>query len=134
MSDIQFLTLDEVLQIHQDQITRYGGMTGMRDFGLLQSAVAMPMAQFDGVYLHPDLYAMAAAYLFHITRNHPFLDGNKRAGVVSAIVFLKLNGIEVAAEESSLEELVFAVAHGDIGKENISEFFSDTSHNIFNNK
>ena len=127
MKQIKFLTLDEILYIHQDQITRYGGVQGIRDFGLLQSAVAMPMAQFDGVYLHPDLNAMASAYLFHITRNHPFIDGNKRAGVVSAIVFLKLNGVEISADESSLEEMVLSVARGDIGKEKVAKYFMDNS-------
>ena len=127
--DIHFLTLDEILQIHSDQISRYGGTPGVRDFGLLQSAAAMPMAQFDGEYLHTDLNAMAAAYLFHFTQNHPFLDGNKRVGVVSAVVFLRFNGIEVIADETSLEEMVSAVARGEFDKEGISRFFTDNSGN-----
>jgi death-on-curing protein len=93
-----FLTLDEILEIHRDQITRYGGTTGIRDLGLLQSAAAMPAAAFEGRYLHGDLFEMAAAYLFHITCNHPFLDGNKRVGTVAAIVFLELNGLELEAD------------------------------------
>lgn len=130
MKSITFLTLDEILQIHEDQISRYGGTLGVRDIGLLQSAVAMPMGQFDGVYLHPDLYSMGAAYLFHITSNHPFLDGNKRVGIVSAIVFLILNGIEVTAEETALEEMVLSVARSELEKKGISHFFVCNTHKI----
>ena len=72
-----FLTLDEVLEIHRDQIERYGGAAGIRDLGLLQSALAQPSATFGGQYLHADLHEMAAAYLYHLVQNHPFLDGNK---------------------------------------------------------
>src|SRR5687768_12741314 len=92
-----FLALDEVLEIHRDQLTRYGGLGGIRDLGLLQSAVAQPQATFAGQFLHADLAEMAAAYLFHIVQNHPFLDGNKRVGAVSAIVFLKMNDHEIEA-------------------------------------
>jgi death on curing protein len=75
-----FLTLDDVLEIHEQQIERYAGSHGLRDTGALESAVATPQATFGGKYLHGSLYLMAAAYLFHITQNHPFIDGNKRAG------------------------------------------------------
>ena len=92
-----FLNLAEVLEIHRDQIERYGGQAGIRDLGLLQSALAMPAAGFGGRYLHEDLLEMAAVYLFHIARNHPFVDGNKRTGAVAALVFLSLNDIEIVA-------------------------------------
>ena len=72
-----FLGLDEVIEIHRDQIERYGGHPGVRDMGLLQSAIAMPQASHGGKYLHADLFEMAAAYLFHIVQNHPFVDANK---------------------------------------------------------
>lgn len=88
-----FLTIDEVLAIHQDQIARYGGSAGVRDWGLLQSAIAMPAATFGGQFLHGDLSEMAAACLFHIVQNRPFIDGNKRVGAVAAYVFLALNDI-----------------------------------------
>jgi death on curing protein len=74
----RFLDLVEVLEIHQSRIDRYGGSPGVRDLGLLQSAVAQSSAGFGGEFLHSDLYEMAAAYLFHVARNHPFIDGNKR--------------------------------------------------------
>ena len=117
-----FLTLDEVLEIHRDQITNYGGSSGVRDFGLLHSALAMPQALYGGQYLHPDLYEMAAAYLFHIVQNHPFIDGNKRVGAVAADVFLALNGLRLTATEDQYAELVLATARGDLTKSAIAEF------------
>jgi death-on-curing protein len=87
----------------------------------------MPAASFGGEYLHTDVYEMAAAYLFHIIRNHPFVDGNKRTGVVSALVFLILNGVELSADEDSLENMVISVAEGGIGKPEIAMFFRKNS-------
>ncbi len=118
-----FLTLDEVVSIHRDQIERYGGSLGVRDWGLLRSAVAMPAASFGGQFLHTDLCEMAAAYLFHLVQNHPFLDGNKRVGAVAADVFLTLNGLLLTASEDVYAELVLAVARGDTGKSAAAEFF-----------
>jgi death on curing protein len=117
-----FLTLDEVLAIHVDQIARYGGSPGVRDLGLLQSALAQPHATFGGRFLHADLIAMAAAYLFHIVQNHPFIDGNKRVGTVAAIVFLDLNGLELDAPEDQLEALVLSVAQGQSNSAAIDAF------------
>ena len=106
----EFLEVEDVLQIHTDQMERYGGLLGLRDLGLLISAVSMPKAMHAGRFLHEDIFAMAGAYLFHITRNHPFLDGNKRAGAASALVFLDMHGIEVTADDDALYELVIGVA------------------------
>jgi death-on-curing protein len=83
----KFLTLSEVLQILEDQIRNYGGIYGVRDTNLLGSAIYMPESSFDGQYLHETIPAMAAAYTFHICQNHPFLDGNKRVALASALVF-----------------------------------------------
>jgi death-on-curing protein len=123
----EFLEIEDVLQIHADQIERYGGLQGLRDLGLLTSAVAMPKAMYAGIFLHEDIYAMAAAYLFHITRNHPFLDGNKRAGAASALVFLDIHGIEVSAPEDDLYNLVIGVATGSVDKPTIAAFFREHS-------
>ncbi len=109
---IQFLSMAEVLEIHQDQIARYGGTPGTRDLGSLQSALAMPAASFGGQFLHTDIFEMAAAYVFHLVRNHPFIDGNKRVGAVAAIVFLSLNGYGFDAPEGSLFEFVTLLADG----------------------
>lgn len=95
--------------------------------GLLQSALAMPAAGFGDAYLHADLHEMAAAYLFHIVSNHPFVDGNKRAGAVAAIVFLDLNGIELRADEKTFEQLVLDVAQGQADKGRVARFFRDNS-------
>ncbi len=118
-----FLDLDRVLRIHRSLIERYGGAEGIRDIGLLHSAIAMPQASFGGQFLHKDLFEMAAAYLYHIVQNHAFLDGNKRAGAATAIVFLAMNDVELQADEDALVELTLAVAKGEAGKGEIAEFF-----------
>ena len=112
-------------RVHQDQIERYGGESGLRDVGLLQSAAATPAAGFGGRYLHEDLFEMAAAYLFHIVRNHPFVDGNKRVGAVAALVFLLLNEVEVDADEEEFEQAVLAVAEGKWDKPMVAEFLRE---------
>jgi death-on-curing protein len=127
VEDPVFLTLGEVIEIHRDQIERYGGDPAIRDLGLLQSAMAMPAAGFGGRYLHTDLFEMAAAYLFHITQNHPFIDGNKRTGAVAALVFLSLNAIDLIADEKEFERIVFGVAQGKIDKASLAEFFRNNS-------
>ena len=123
MIDPLFLTLDEVLGIHADQIRRYGGRPGLRDLGLLQSALAMPETTFGGEFLHGTVFEMAAAYLFHLARNHPFVDGNKRMALMSALVFLGLNGQRLDAESGALYELVDGVAAGSVDKAEVSVFF-----------
>lgn len=107
--DPEFLSIDDVLLIHEDQIKRYGGSPDLRDRGLLHSAVDTPQAMFGGEYLHSDYVEMAAAYLFHIVQNHPFMDGNKRTGTASAMVFLDLNGIETGIDQDDLADLVIRV-------------------------
>lgn len=119
----RFLTLEEVTRIHADQIERYGGSPGIRDVGLLESATAMPQASFSGQYLHTNLFEIAAAYLFHIVQNHPFVDGNKRTGAMAAFIFLKLNGHTLRASNGEFERVVLAVAEGKIGKGAVAEFF-----------
>lgn len=118
-----FLELAEVLYIHADQIERYGGEASIRDAGLLEAALAMPRAMFEGEFLHRDLYAMAAAYLFHIVQNHPFVDGNKRTGAATALVFLEMNGVDIEADEDALVALVLDVAQGRADKARIAAFF-----------
>ncbi|HLY10943.1 MAG TPA: type II toxin-antitoxin system death-on-curing family toxin [Planctomycetota bacterium] len=118
-----FLTLQDILRIHQDQIQRYGGSLGVRDLGLMESAIAMPQAGFSGQYFHTDLCEMGAAYLFHLTQNHPFIDGNKRVGTVAALVFLDLNGISLELSNEALVDLTLGVAEGKQTKSAIAEFF-----------
>ncbi|MBM4377524.1 MAG: type II toxin-antitoxin system death-on-curing family toxin [Deltaproteobacteria bacterium] len=90
---IDFLTFEDVLGGHALQIERFGGTHGLRDEALLESALAQPSSSFGGEYLHADLFEMAAAYLFHVVKNPPFVDGDKRVGLAAALVFLEVNGI-----------------------------------------
>ena len=120
-----FLGLAEVIEIHYDQIQRYGGHPGIRDIDLLKSAIALPAASFGGDYLHTDIYEMASAYLFYIARNHPFIDGNKRTGAVAAIVFLVMNGIELHADNDNFAEMVLSAAEGKIDKVVVAHFFRE---------
>lgn len=117
-----FLGLTELVEIHQDQINRYGGEPGIRDLALLQSALGAPMATFQGAYLHSDLFEMAAAYLFHLTKNHPFVDGNKRTGAAAALVFLLINGHELDVRPDRLADLVLEVAGGAVAKSEVAVF------------
>jgi len=123
-----FLDLDRVLRTHRSLIEHYGGAEGIRDVGLLHSAIAMPQASFGGEFLHKDLFEMAAAYLYHIVQNHPFVDGNKRTGAACAIIFLAINGIEPQGDEEGLVDLTLAVAEGHAGKQQIAEFFRKIGH------
>jgi death-on-curing protein len=88
------LTVDTVREIHTEAITRFGGARGVRDENLLASAVLAPQASFGGKSPYTDIVEVAAAYLFYLCKNHPFLDGNKRTAMMSAILFLRINGIE----------------------------------------
>lgn len=115
-AEIEFLTLDVVLALHRRQLARFGGGEGLRDRGLLESAVALPQSSFGGTYAHDGLFAMAAAYLFHIVSNHPFVDGNKRTGLLAAQVFLDVNGVTLAHDSHAFYVLTMGVAEGRIGK------------------
>jgi death-on-curing protein len=105
-----FLTVDEVVALHDDQLHQFGGSDGIRDASSLDSAVAVPTSTFDGAYLHVDLFEMAAAYAFHIAENQPFLDGNKRTGLNAAIVFLDLNGWLVLDPNERLVDAMLQLA------------------------
>ena len=127
MSDPVFLTLDEVLAIHADQLRAYGGRRGLRDLGLVQSAVGMPETTFDGEFLHGTIPEMAAAYLFHLARNHPFEDGNKRTALMCALVFLGLDGFRLEAPAEALYGLVDGVAAGSVDKAEVAVFLRQHS-------
>jgi len=117
-----FLTLDEVLALHEDQIRRHGGSGGIRDEALLSSAIGAVSATFGGNYLHQSLEEMAAAYLFHVAQNHPFVDGNKRAALACALAFLWMNDVEIEVDDDPLTELVLGVARGEKTKADIAVF------------
>jgi death on curing protein len=125
---VTFLTLDDVLALHADLITRYGGSPLVRDVGLLESAVAMPAATFGGERLHASLEEQAGAYLFHLVKNHPFVDGNKRIGLMAMLVFLGLNGRRLEAPDDDLTDVVLGVAEGRITKAEVAVFVRRHSH------
>jgi len=120
-----FLTLDEVLEIHAQQIEIYGGAEGIRDPAGLESAVAIPAATFGGELLHSSIPAMAAAYLFHLCQNHPFVDGNKRSGANAAITFLLMNDWEPEFTADELAGLVLEVASGTVSKAALTKVFEE---------
>ena len=119
---VEFLTLDEVLSLHADQIARYGGSALVRDVGLLESALAMPAATFGGELVHASLDEQAAAYLFYLVKNHSFVDGNKRTGLVAMLVFLGLNGRRLEAADEELTDLVLGVAARRVSKADVAVF------------
>jgi death on curing protein len=118
-----FLSLDEVLEIHEQQIERYGGSAGLRDVAGLESAVATPQATFGGEFLHTSIPAMAAAYLFHLCQNHPFIDGNKRVGANAAITFLLINNWDPNFDEEELVDVVLSVASSGLSKPSLIGIF-----------
>jgi death-on-curing protein len=125
--EIYFLTLTDVKMIHVDQIKRYGGIQGIRDINLLDSALNYPQATFDQQYVHPDIYHMAAAYAFSLIKNHPFLDGNKRTGILVALLFLAYNDIDLTASQEELYDLTMQIAESKITEDNIALFFRNKS-------
>ena len=123
--DLTFLDLDDVLAIHEEQVARFGGAAGVRDAGLLESAVAQPQASFGGDYVHRDLFEMAAAYAFHIAQNQPFLDGNKRTGLVAALVFLDLNGVCLDQPSERLYQAMMDLATRKLDKEGLANLLRE---------
>ena len=114
---IRFVEVIEAIALQQDQIDRYGGDGGIRDQGLLESAMAMPRARFAGDYVHQDMIEMAGAYLFHLVKNHAFVDGNKRVALAVMAYFLDYNGRRLQAGHDEVEQLVLGVASGTITKD-----------------
>lgn len=123
----EFLTFDEILEIHDDQILRYGGDAGIRDRGLIESAIAMPQQTFGGQYLHKDIFEMAAAYAFHVAENQAFVDGNKRTGLAAAYVFLGLNGVRLLEQDDRLYEAMIAVGTRRMDKAGLAQVLRELS-------
>ena len=123
-----FVNISDVFDIHEYQILRFGGSDGLRSIELLESAIAMPSATFDGQYLYPTILDMAASYLYHLVKNHPFVDGNKRTGAMVAVYFLALNNYLFDATNEEYTELVLRVAAGEKTLRGISFFFHRHAH------
>ena len=117
---IKYLTLEEVLEMHDAFIEKFGGLKGIRDVNLLLSAIETPKAAMFGEDLYPSVYDKAAAYLFHIVQNHPFNDANKRTGFGATYLFLRANGTPILLSDEAFENLVIEVAKGNVNKEEIA--------------
>ena len=115
--DCFHLTVEIVREIHAEAIAEFGGSEGIRELALLESAVAAPQASFGGRSPYSDLIEVAAAYLFYLCRNHPFVDGNKRAALGACLVFLRLNNIEPSADGPRWEELTLSIAASELDRE-----------------
>lgn len=125
MQQVIYITLEQVLVIHQDQIDRYGGSSGLRELSLLESAVFRPQTTFSGEDLYKSHFDKAAALLHSLVLNHAFIDGNKRTGTVASIVYLKLNGISLAIQESELVEKIALIEKEKWGIEKISQWLEE---------
>jgi len=123
IEDPEFLTLDEVLELHEDEIAHYGGDPGIRDAGLIASAVAMPQQSFGGEFLHEGLFEMAAAYAFHLAESQAFIDGNKRTGLAAAYAFLALNGYRLVEPDDRLYLAMLAIGSHELDKAGLAEVF-----------
>jgi len=113
--------------LHALQLARFGGAEGIRDHGLLDSVVAQPEAGIDGQFLHPDLFLMAAAYAYHIAENQPFVDGNKRTGLLAALVFLDLNGHSIDQPSDRLYRAMMDISAHRLDKKGLAELFRELS-------
>jgi len=123
--DCFHLMVDIVREIHAEAIARFGGSDGVRNVALLESAVAAPQATFGGKSLYVDLPELAAAYLFYLCRNHPFVDGNKRAAFGAMIVFLGLNGIDFLVPPESATAMILALAAGEVNEDGLTRWIRD---------
>lgn len=123
MSEPRWVTLDQAIRIHAEQLVRFGGPAGIRDKGMLESAIARPQNKFS--YGEKDIAALAAAYAFGIARNHPFVDGNKRAAFMVMMVFLRKNAIAFAPEEAMAAAAILGLAAGDIEEEGLTRWIRD---------
>lgn len=125
---IRFLPESLVIAIHDDQIRLYGGSYRVRDASSLDAALHMPQAQFGGQLLHPTIFHMAAAYGFHLSQNHPFVDGNKRTAGMAMFTFLRLNGLEPIAPEMEYYQTMMAVASGQMSKEQLTNWLQTVTN------
>jgi death on curing protein len=123
--DPLFLSVEEVLEIQAHMLETHGGQAGIRDRSSLESAVGMPAQTFGGEFVHAGLFEMAAAYAFHIAQNQPFVDGNKRTGLASALIFLRINGISIVDSNERLYAAMIALATHELDKFGLSKIFSE---------
>lgn len=126
MSEPRWLSMTVILAIHADQIREHGGSTGLRDKGLLSSALDRPRNRLH-YETDSDLAALAASYGFGIAKNHPFVDGNKRVAFQAMYVFLGLNGIAIVADEQEVVRLVLQLAAGELSESDLAGWLRDNT-------
>ncbi len=120
---INFISIEDVIAFHDEQLRLFCGYEGIRDHGLLESAIMGPQSSFGGKYLYDDLYAMAAAYAHGIIKNHPFLDANKRTGISTALTFLYANNTKIHLTAAEVFALAIAIATSEVSQEDAASFF-----------
>ena len=121
---ISYISFEYVLELHDQLIDEYGGLKGILNEGLLRSALEMPKAAFNGHDLHRTIFEKTAAYLFHIIKNHPFTDGNKRTAAMTSMVFFSTNfKSPFSISDSEYQNLILGVAQGSVSKKEIAKFF-----------
>lgn len=125
---MKYLTAEQVLFIHSRLIDTTGGIHGVRDIGLLESAVARPQSGFGGEELYPDLFHKAAAIMESLIKNHPFIDGNKRTAITAAGIFLGMNGYSLETSQKELEKFTLHMAIGKVSLHDAAEWFKKHSH------
>lgn len=119
---ISYLTIEQVIEIHDEMVTRYGGLPGIRDLNLLQSAIESPKTAIFRLEMYPSIFDKAAVYLYNIVKNHPFNDANKRTGYAVAVIFLLGNDVSLTFKNDDLEDMVIEVAKGKISREDLAYF------------
>lgn len=125
MKTIKYIKKNIVLTFHRQLIEDYGGLDGLRDEGLLESALAQAETTMFGEYLHQDIFEMAAAYGYHLCQNHPFIDGNKRVAFVVMDTFLRVNGWEITADDRAIYSLMLDLANGQIEKSQLAQWLRE---------
>lgn len=123
MMEPLWLSVETIQDIHAEQLVIYGGPEGIRDQGLLESAVARPINRF--AYGETDLAALAAAYAFGLARNHPFVDGNKRAAFLAMMTFLRFNGVAFAPTQPMAAAAILALAAGEVDEDGLTRWIRD---------
>ena len=126
----QYLTPEQVLFLHSRLIAETGGEHGVRDLGMLLSALGRPQATFEGKDLYPDLFSKTAALMDSLVRNHPFVDGNKRTAITAAAVFLRMNGYQLIVENEEMVRFTLACAQSHLALVEITDWFQKSSTNV----
>lgn len=127
MKDINFIPKKVILYFHEQLIQTYGGSTGIRDEKLLDSAIEQPKSTFEGKYLHDSIFKMASAYGFHLCKNHPFIDGNKRIALVAMDTFLQNNGYEITASEKETYKIMIKLSSENLSKDQLTKWLKQNT-------